>query len=284
MIGTLASPLPYEDNSRGWFAGLELEFEPRHGRTVLARNRHTGPLRLQRLLYPEEQVCHAYILHPPGGVVGGDQLETRATVRPGASALITTPGATKFYRSDGRKAGQENCLHVERNGGMEWLPQETIVYPEANAEIVTRIDLEKGAGFMGWDILCMGLPACNQDFNSGFLKSSIRISREGHPLLEDRLRVTGTDDLNRPAGMRGFSVCASFMALGVAQEFLAPLRERLEPKSGSLRGATLMEDLLMVRYLGDSTFEAKELFQGLWTWLRPRLFGVNACPPGIWAT
>lgn len=280
----MAIPLPYEDDSRGWFACLELEFEPRHGRTVLARNRHTGPLRLQRLLYPEEQVCHAYILHPPGGVVGGDQLETLITVRAGASALITTPGATKFYRSDGRKARQENRLHVEKDGAVEWLPQETIVYPEANAEIVTRIDLEKDARFMGWDILCMGLPACDQDFNNGFLKSSIRISREGRPLLEDRLRVTGTDDLNRPAGMRGFSVCANFMALGVAQDALTPVRERLGSKSGSFRGATLMEDLLVVRYLGNSTFEAKGLFQAIWTWLRPRLFGVNACPPGIWAT
>ena len=201
----MALPLPYEDNPQGWFAGLELEFEPRHGRTVLAKNRHTGPLRLQRLLYPESRVCHAYILHPPGGVVGGDQLRTQAAVKTGASALVTTPGATKFYRSDGRKARQENQLHVEKNGRIEWLPQETIIYPEANAEIVTRIDLEEGAGFVGWDILCIGLPACNQNFNSGFLKSSIELSREGDPLLADRLRVTGTADRNRPAGLRGFS-------------------------------------------------------------------------------
>lgn len=275
---------PYANNISGWFASLELEFELRERRTILARNRHTGPLRVQRLLYPEESVCHTYILHPPGGVVGGDRLETHAAVKTGAATLATTPGATKFYRSGGRKSFQENLFGVENGGSLEWFPQETIVYPGAEANIITRINLEKEAGFIGWDVMCIGLPACNQTFASGYLDTSIEINREGRPLFTDRLRIRGADDLDRPAGMRGFSVCASFMAAGATSEMPNRLRKKLETKSDCLTGITLMDDLLVARYLGNSSFEAKKVFETLWTWLRPRLSGREACPPGIWST
>lgn len=271
-------------STRGWFASLELEFELRDSRTKLARNRHIGPLRVQRLLYPEKPVCHAYILHPPGGVVGGDRLNTRATVKTGAAALATTPGATKFYRSGGRKALQENIFHVENGGNLEWFPQETIFYPGAEVRTTTRINLEKEAGFIGWDVLCIGLPACSQKFATGFLDASVEINREGRPLFTDRLRIMEPADLDRPAGMRGGSVCATFTAVGAEPEMLEPLRRKLELKPGSLAGITLIEDLLVARYVGDSSSEAKKLFENLWTWLRPKLCGREACPPGIWST
>ncbi len=277
-------PLPKDKTSQGWPADLELEFDLRNRRTVLTRNRHTGPLRVQRLLYPENRVCHAYILHPPGGVVGGDRLNTRATVKTGAAALVTTPGATKFYRAGGRKAAQAQHFLVEKNGSLEWFPQETILYPGAETGITTRIELEKDAGFMGWDILCIGLPACQGKFDAGFLEASMEITRQGRPIFKDRLRVSGPADLDRPTGMRGFSVCATFMAVGVDPKMENPLREKLDPAAGVIVGITRMEDLLVARYLGDSSWTAKKLFEKIWAWLRPRLAGRTACPPGIWST
>lgn len=272
------------DDHDGWLARLELVFARRNGSTVLSENSHFGPLRLQRPLYPESGVCHACILHPPGGVVGGDRLEIHAAVACNAAALLTTPGATKFYRSNGQAAVQQTCLDVAANGCLEWLPQESIVYPGTDAGIRTRIDLAKEAGFVGWEVLCLGLPGCGRPFGDGRLESCFEIRREGRPIFQDRLGVAGGLDLKRPAGLRGRSVCATFIAVGGRPEMLPALRQMAASRPALLTGITLMGDLLVARCLGDASSEAKAFFQELWAWLRPRLFGRRACPPRIWET
>ncbi|KJS31072.1 MAG: hypothetical protein VR64_12980 [Desulfatitalea sp. BRH_c12] len=269
---------------QGWLARLELSFAERDALTYLRTNRHTGPLRLQRVLYPESAVCHACILHPPGGVVGGDRLEIHTAVEASASALITTPGATKFYRSGGAPAVQENYLEVQEEASLEWLPQESIVYPGAVTTVSTRVNLAKGACFMGWEILCVGLPACGQPFATGTLRNTLDIRRAGRPLFADRLRLTDADDRHRPTGLRGHSVSAIFIATGCKPDMLTPLRQLFTIIPNTLTGITLMDDLLVARYLGECSSEAKTLFQALWTWLRPYLSGRTACPPRIWAT
>ena len=269
----------------GWFARLELEFERRSAMTVLRRNRHTGPLRLQRPLYPEnESVCHAYVLHPPGGVVGGDRLEIDVTAQAGAGVLITTPGAAKFYRSNGATAVQESRLEVAENSCMEWMPQESIFYPGADASVATRVALGDNAGFIGWDILCIGLPACGRTFGEGRLKTTLEVRRKGRLLLKDRLWVQGDAALSRPAGLRGFSVCATMIATGCTPRIAAPLKEMAEAAPEMMTGITLMQDLLVVRGLCDDSALAKALFSRLWGYLRPALFGRDACPPRIWET
>lgn len=268
----------------GWQASLQMAFEQRNQRTVLSKNRHAGPLRLQRPFYPEKDVCHAYILHPPGGIVGGDRLEIAAQVAAGASALLTTPGATKFYRSNDHCAEQENVLQVATDGHLEWFPQETIFYPGARASANTRFELEEGAGLMGWEILCIGLPACGKPFNAGKLQTALHINRSNKPIFIDRLRVTNHHDMARPTGLRGHSVTATFVATGGEALMLAPLREILDAQKEGFSGITLLDDLLVARYLGDASAQAKELFRKLWAWLRPHLFGRPSCPPRIWET
>jgi len=88
-------------------------------------------LAVQRALYPEADLCHVYLLHPPGGVAGGDLLNISIQVRDGGAALITTPGATKFYRSVAPRAFVRQSLKI-MNGSLEWLPQENILFPGAN--------------------------------------------------------------------------------------------------------------------------------------------------------
>ncbi len=89
---------------------------------------------VQRPFYPEGGTCHVYLLHPPGGVVGGDQLELQVQSEPGSHALITTPAATKFYRAGPHPHSllQQN-LQV-RDATLEWLPQETIVFDGAEGK------------------------------------------------------------------------------------------------------------------------------------------------------
>ena len=70
-----------EVTAEGWSAKLSLSFERALAKTNLRVSERVGPLSVQRPFYPEEDDCHAYVLHPPGGVVGGDQLELNVQVR-----------------------------------------------------------------------------------------------------------------------------------------------------------------------------------------------------------
>jgi hypothetical protein len=145
---------------QGWQAKLDLAFEPRFGRTAITRQSHLGPLRIQRPFYPERNgTCHVYVLHPPGGVVGGDLLEVTLEGAPGSRALITTPGATKLYRSLGPQAQIRQNIKLSGDACLDWFPQETIAFEGAHASIQTRVQLDREASYAGWEIVCLGRPA-----------------------------------------------------------------------------------------------------------------------------
>lgn len=270
----------------GWTGHLQLEFERFRGKTVLSRNRHKGPLVVQRPLYPEgKEVCHTYILHPPAGIVGGDRLVIEATVKKNASVLLTTPGSTKFYRSGGRLAKQKQHLKVENDATLEWFPQDTIVFPGADALCETRIDLSATATFMGWEILCLGLPVNKNHFTTGQLRTRLSLYREDTILFMDQFRVNNEQDLQRPTGLRDFPVTATFISTNGNCDMLNTIRELVPEEKTAMFGATLLHnELLIIRYLGYSTFAAHALFAELWALIRPQIINRNGCAPRIWAT
>ncbi|MDZ7811306.1 MAG: urease accessory protein UreD [Arhodomonas sp.] len=186
--------------SPGWRASLELGFGPLGGRTVPTHRRHSGPLRVQKAFHPEPGVCHSYILHPPGGVVGGDRLNTTVDVKPGAHALITTPGAAKFYRSAGPVACQRQSLRVAAGATLEWLPLEQIVFDGAQVEANLLVELEAGARFIGWELTCLGRPAAAAPFRSGRFDAWMQLHRDEVPLLHERSDYAAGSDLLRARG------------------------------------------------------------------------------------
>jgi urease accessory protein len=271
-----------------WHGRLELRLEPEragHGpRTVLARKRQFGPLTVQRAFYPEGPVCHLYLLHPPGGVVGGDLLELDLELTEAAQALVTTPGATKLYRSDGPLAEVRQRLRVDPGATLEWLPQETLWFAGARARADTRIELAPGASFLGWEIHCLGRPASAEAFHHGQADLALSLFRDGRPLLLERLRPDGPASLNAPAGLRGRPVTATLLATGADAAALDRVREILDQTPGPDAGATRLEDLLVVRCLGDQGEPVRRLLTAVWAALRPTLLGRAPCPPRIWST
>jgi urease accessory protein len=184
-----AFPLPEgEGQGEGWRAELGLRFEARAEHTYLAERRHRGPLLIQRPFHPEGGPCHVYVVHPPGGIVAGDRLSLDVSCGEGAHALLTTPAATKFYRSEGREAIQDQQLAATA-GAIEWLPQETIFYPGARVRSGTHVRLTRGSRFIGWEIPCLGLPARNQPFDAGALSLDLELWVDGAPRFIDRLRL-----------------------------------------------------------------------------------------------
>ncbi len=140
----------------GWHASLNLGFAASGDKTLLVKRQHVGPLTVQRPFYPEGGVCHVYILHPPGGIVGGDHLSIQVNAETGSDALVTTPATGKFYRSGGEQATQVVLIKVAENAALEWLPQETIIYEGAQLASLVKVDLAAGAKFIGWEILSLG--------------------------------------------------------------------------------------------------------------------------------
>lgn len=277
-------PRKHHDSNPGWRAELDLSIEARARGSVLATKRQRGPLTVQRPFHPEGAPCHLYLLHPPGGVVGGDSLSITMDIADQGHALATTPGAAKFYRSAGPMAEQRQDLRVARGGTLEWLPMENILFPGARVRTRTYIHLAAGARFLGWELMSLGRPVIAERFTNGTLDASVSVYREGCPILLDRLRIQDRGDLDGPSGLRGYPVCATLIASGAAAPDVEAARDAARAPSQVLLGITLMEDLLIVRALAHSIEPVHWLLRRIWSELRPRLIGRPPCPPRIWAT
>jgi len=285
---TARLPDPISAPSKPWPASLDLRFERRDEGTILAGNRHAGPLRVQKALHPEgNAVCHAIVLHPPSGIVGGDHLRIAASVGAGAHALLTTPGAGKWYRSAGPQSSQTLDFTVGPGAALEWLPQESIVFDGALAWMDTRVQLAADAVFIGWEVICLGRRAAGETFAKGELRLATQIERAGRKLwLERGILAGGSPLLSSPAGLAGRSVCTTLLASGgvVTPELLAACRAAPTPEPQALCGITALPDLLVARYLGDSSEAARTWLEQLRHLLRPALAGCVAQTPRIWST
>lgn len=276
-----------------WPGHLELKYrcEPvaTATRTVL-HDRHSGPLRVLQSLYPEApQVCHNVLVHPPGGIVGGDHLVLDAHLQNGAHALISTPGATRFYRSSGEVAQQHIRFKLDAGARLEWLPLETIVHSAALAENRMVFALEPGAEMIGWDVLALGLPASGQGFEQGKMRQEIELPG----LWLERAKVAASDHtlLHSPLGWDGQSVLATlWFAAGSAQPLsrlqtlLDEARSCIHPSSLAPRaGCTrLAEQGVVLRVLAPQVEPAMQLLQQVWVAWRQTAWGLKACPPRVW--
>jgi urease accessory protein len=276
----------------GWGAELDLAYEVRAGRSVLVRRRHHGPLAVQRPFYPEpDGTCHTYVLHPPGGIAGGDRLELRARVGRDARVLLTTPAATKLYRSGGRPARVVQHVTVAAGARCEWLPQETIAYAGAKVSIETRFELEPGATLLAWDVTCLGRPASGERFEHGLIEQRLQVVRAGEPVLLERARYAGGAALLSAAwGLGGLPVTGTFVCsggerpAGVIDDLRAALANAAENETACTELAHASGSSIVCRYRGHSTERALLAFRAAWAVLRERCCATPAVPPRIWAT
>ncbi|OHC70205.1 MAG: urease accessory protein UreD, partial [Pseudomonadales bacterium RIFCSPLOWO2_02_FULL_63_210] len=217
-----------------WHAELELGYGRDGATTRPTLRRHKGPLRVQKHLYAEgPQVCQHIIVHPPGGIAGGDRLDISAAVGPGAWAQLTSPGAAKWYRAAG-PAYQNLKLRVEAGATLEWLPQETIVYSAAQAELHGDIELLGDARLLYWDMVALGRPASGERFDAGHFQAQLNIRRDGQLLWHERQRIEGGDGLlDSPIGLAGKPVFATLLISG---EIDAELLERCRSLASAVRG------------------------------------------------
>jgi len=268
-----------------WPASLDIEFCVRSGKTVPSSVKHFGPLRVQRPFYPEkDKTCHLYLLHPPGGVVGGDVLNISVAANEKSKSLITTPGATKIYRSN-VDSNIQQLLSLEKEATVEWMPQETILFNNARTVINTDVHISAGSQLFFWDILCLGLPVNSEKFTSGCCRQSLKVFRDKKPVLIENNHFEGSSDLMSASwGMRGFYVNAvSVMTVGNS-DIVEQIRSATNSQKECLFALTEKQGLVICRYMGDSVEEAKQLFQEAWRLWRNSECKKEVVAPRIWGT
>ena len=272
----------------GWRAQLDLRFGQQEGHTVLAGRRHRGPLRVQKALYPEgPEPCHVIVLHPPAGIVGGDELALDLKLDPASQACITTPGAAKWYGSAGATARQRIDIALGEDCVLEWLPQETLIFDGALAQLHMQVQLRHTARYFGWEVLCLGRRASGESFARGLLELETRIDTPAGPLWFERGRIAGGDSLlSSRVGLAGRPVCATLLMAGMAPDasLLESCRALPLVESAALAGLSWMPQLLVGRYLGHSAEAARAWLFSLWQHLRPLYAGRAADAPRIWKT
>ncbi len=281
-----------EQETSGWRARLEMGFEPSEAKTVLRHCSHEGPLRVQRPFYPDaDGTCHVYLLHPPGGVVGGDELEVSATAAAGTRVLVTTPGATKLYRSRGPWSRVQQRLRVGAGARLDWLPQETIAFSGTRAALHTVVELAASATFSGWEISCLGRPASGEDFAAGELTQRLEVWREHVPVFCERLHLRGGDAfLHQAWGMRGRTVVGTLVVATAERELLPRVRAARPDLFGAQLGSaveacsgTALEGAAVFRFVGDSARRAQESLAAIWALARSPS-GGSVSYPRIWST
>ncbi len=278
-----------------WHANLNLRYHSAPlaldaARTTLQFD-HTGPLRVLQSLYPEgAAVCHNVLVHPPGGIVGGDTLNITLQVDTGAHALVTTPGATRFYKSMGEPGAQQLAVHLQPGARLDWLPLETICYNGCNAFNTAVFDLAPGAEMMGWDITALGLPHANQPFKRGSLQQHIEV--KGAWLERALIEAADTRLLNSPLGLAGnLCVGSLFFATGEAitrarrEHLLEVIRATVAGDAlAATTGATAPNSrVIVVRTLAPMVEPAGALLRRVWLALRHAAWDMPAQVPRIWS-
>lgn len=273
-----------------WQANLNLTYTLRDHRCV-ATHTHTGPLRILQTLYPEgDAIAHNVLVHPPGGLVGGDTLDLTVQVHRGSHGLITTPGATRFYRSEGPLALQRNHLKVEGGARLEWLPLEALCYDGCHAENRLSMELEPDAELIGWDITALGLPQAQLPFERGSFSQHIEVP--GRWLERATLDAQDTRLLDGPAGLAGHRCMASlFWVCGTALE-----RDRkehaLELARAAIAASTVAATagvtspnphVVVLRVLAPLVEPAMQLLREVRGEWRTHLWGLTPVLPRVWS-
>jgi len=302
---------PSNTSAQKWIANLSMNFAQRAGKTVLVDSSRLGPLGVQRAFYPDKTGCaHVYILHPPAGIVSGDILTLNTTLSENSQVLITTPGAARFYRArrgDAETSRQTQNINLTISDGasVEYLPMETLIYNQADALNNIRINIQGAGQYIGWEITCLGLPHIEQAFAQGNLSQSTALFHNGRCLFYDKIAINAaigasSSVLSQQVALGGHHVVGNMILFdGDAKSKQALLElplpfvayvvsicraaiEKLE--ADALVAVTELQNVVLVRYLGDSSEQCRFIFATIWQDVRPTMLNMRGIAPRIWHT
>lgn len=272
-----------------WLAKLSLSYERTLIGTVLKKSLHEGPLRVQKTLYPEgSDICHSIIIHPPAGIAGGDTLEIDVSVGAECHVVLSTPSATKWYKSFKNPATQSIHFKLGEDAKLDWLPQENLFFKGANSNVFTKLSLPSNASYIGWDAMMLGRHAFGEEWSSGHIHTLNEVRRDGKLIWIENGHIDAQDMYTRSLPQLGsWPICSTLLAIGPnCSNALVEIFSEMMPWTDSLRaGITFMpQGILLVRVVSSDMERARNFMIDIWTKLRPIVHSVSAEPLRLWVS
>lgn len=266
-----------------WRAYLELEFKrSSQGITTLALNRHEGPLMVQKPFYPEK-ACHIYMLHPPGGIASCDELNVKVNALKGTKVLITTPGATKYYKTDSRRSSVRQDIYVDEDASVEFLPAQNIFYKGTRTKVCTSIYLTGNASFSFRDISKFGIKEEDFPFDNSSYLNVIRIIKDGKLVFKESTLIDGNDDYSGIASMNSNPYVGTFICSKVSESTMEGIEKILESENFTA-SAGIINNFTVIRFLGAKNEPIENAIVQIWALTRKENVSLSPCYPRIWST
>lgn len=262
-----------------WKGFLLLIFKYKDKKTYLHTKKNFGPLLVQNIFYPEKEICHVYILHPPGGIVGGDYLFIKTYLEKKSKVLITTPSASKFYKSNGKIANIKLKIYLEKDTFLEWLPQNNIFFPNSLVNIENNFFIHSQSKIILWETFCFN-NFRNKKNNKSNITSSIKIWKKKFILLNEKIRlIQGNLSI-----LFNKQILSMLIAIPADMNILKSIRKFNNINKNIIIGSTLIEDILIIRIIGNDNILIQKTMHSIWKKLRVKIMGVKPCIPRIWFT
>lgn len=278
---------------QSWHANLDLEFSSRDGITRLTKKKHQGPLVVQKALYPEGKgVCHVVMLHPPSGLAGGDHLFTSVSVNQDAQAVLTTPGATRWYKSNGRIASQRTDIKIETGAHLDYLPHENIFFDQVVGRSSLSIHQAVGSSLIAWDMIQLGRTASGEAWSESSLDMHASLHLDQQPVWIDQSALD-SNSVSRysMSGLDGHRVFGTmWMSSTLVNQHLSEILAANMPWGSGLRSGVSFMDigqqhgLMVIRALAQEVEDIRQLFIQTWLRMREHVCGLPAQSLRLWKT
>ncbi len=266
-----------------WQASIKLEFlKDSEGKTLLSRNLHQGPLVVQKPFYPEK-ACHIYLLHPPGGIAGCDHLQVEALLKEDTKVLITTPGATKFYKTDGQISEFNQVFKLNNGASLEYLPSQNIFYKGTHTKVNTSFYLEQNAKFAFRDVSKCGMKDEENPFLDSSFFNTIKIYQDNTLVLKETCFIEGMEDFKALAAIFNHPYIGTFICNKVSEDTLSKLQDLLDLNAYQA-SIGMVDNFLIARFLGDDNQSIENTIVEVWKTVREEVIGLPPCLPRIWST
>jgi urease accessory protein len=248
---------------------------------VLTARRFTLPLQaLEPMDLDGDGVATLLLLNPTGGLLAGDRLETDVALGPGSRVCLSTPSATRIYRSPGPAAVQRITIDVGPGAALEWMPDHLIPSPGARLQQSTEVRLAADATLLHLDAWAVGRAARGEAWGFDLLDSSLLVRDETGPLLRERSILTGRPPRDGLGGTEGFAYAATLIAMRPIGEGWDDLARALQASvdaaaAGGRTGVTtLARGGVLARVLCPTAPALQTVTHALWDACRRRLLGL----------
>ncbi len=261
---------------------VDLSFVHKDGETGLGRLYYRDPL---KVLFPRGDLPTAALVTTGGGLFGGDIYDINVSLEENAQSLVTAQAAEKVYRSSGPDCEINVNLTVADGACLEWLPQETILFDQARFRRTTKLDLTDTASALVGEIIVFGRLASGEEVQDGLLREAWEIKRDGKLIWADALHMDGEmqRSLNHVSGFGGArAIATAVYADDDAEEMLETAREILGEHDGVRLGASVVNGLLVCRWLAKDPYALRQAFGAFWSKFRNKALGRQAVLPRLW--